>query len=142
MKKAFPYILLALLAITALFIKRCRTSSGNKKKLTVTIDRNTALDRRTDFLEYTDHAKCRMDCGHITPQTIAYILENGQLNSAKTETSAHPCPVYALEGHSPGQQHLLVIFAQCDYKTKVITCINIDSAFDCHCPGVGTKYEH
>jgi hypothetical protein len=142
MKKAFPYILLLVLAIAVLFIKRCRAVPETKKTVTDTVDRNSTLDRRTGFLEYTEHATCRMDCGHITRQAVEYILQNGQVNIAKSETHAHPCPIYALEGYSPEKQHLRIIFAQCDYKTKVITCTGIDSGFDCHCPGVGTKYEH
>ncbi|MEP6748669.1 MAG: DUF4258 domain-containing protein [Bacteroidota bacterium] len=142
MKKAFPYILLAVLAIGAIFIKRCRNESGgNKKATTDNIDRNNGLDRRLSFLEYTDHAKCRMQCEHISTQTIETGLQNWQIDTAASEFTARPCPIYALQGYSVEKQHLRIIFGQCDFKTKVITCINIDSVFDCHCPGVGIKYE-
>ncbi len=146
MKKALPIILLALLAIVALVVKRCRSTAATSKKTTKpekdSFDRNSNLDRRTTFLEYTEHAKCRMECGHITQQTIEYILKNGDIDSASSELNAHPCPVYALQAYTSEKQHLRIIFSQCDYKTKVITCINIDSALTCSCPGVGTKYDH
>jgi len=141
MKKAFPYLLLALLAIAALFIKRCRSTRA-KKSGTETIDRNNGFDRRTDLLEYTDHAQCRMDCMHITRQQVVYLLQNGQVNTTKTEAGARPCPVYVLDGYTADSMHLRVAFAQCDYKTKVMSCARIDSAYDCHCSGVGSKYDH
>ena len=143
MKKAFPYILLGLLAVVALVIKRCRMASAEKKTVTGSVDRNNGLDRRIDVLEYTTHATCRMECGHITAPTVVAILQKGQVNGSKSEVNARPCPVYALEGYSSdSSQHLRVIFAQCDYKTKVVTCIDLEKPFDCHCAGVGAKYEH
>jgi hypothetical protein len=142
MKKAFPYILLALLAIAALLIKRCRNASHSKKTATDNVDRNNGLDRRLSFLEYTDHAKCRMDCEHISTQTIENSLQTWHVDTAASEFNAGPCPIFALQGYTENKQHLRIIFAQCDFKTKLITCFNVDSVFDCHCPGVGIKYEH
>ncbi|MEP7277679.1 MAG: DUF4258 domain-containing protein [Bacteroidota bacterium] len=141
MKKALPYILLAVLLVAALAIRRCRSVAKSKKDIENKIDRNTVLDRRPGFLEYTDHAKCRMDCGHITPQAVVYIFQNGEVNNNITETDARPCPVYALEGYTAAKQHLRIIVAQCDYKTKLVTCVNIDTPFDCGCTGAGIKYE-
>jgi hypothetical protein len=143
-KKALPYILLALLVITALAIKRCNSGTAAKtdpREQTDNINRNNGLDRRVNFLEYTQHAKCRMDCRHITQEEVKYILQNGQINYKKSEASGHPCPTYALEGYSPEKQHLRVVFAQCDYKTKVVTCIDLDKEFECHCPGDENKHE-
>ena len=138
MKKAFPYLLLAALAVAALLIKRCRAG----KAATETVDRNKGLDRRTDMLEYTAHATCKMNCVHITQLQVEQVLKNGQINAGKSETAAKPCPIYTLDGYTSDSLHLRVVFAQCDYKTKVMSCSNIDSAYDCHCTGVGSKYDH
>jgi Domain of unknown function (DUF4258) len=143
-KKALPYIFLALLVIAALAIKRCKTSSStntNPHEKTDNVNRNNGLDRRVSFLEYTQHAKCRMDCRHITQEEVNYILQNGQINYKKSEAGGHPCPTYALEGYSAENQHLRIVFAQCDYKTKVVTCIDLDKEFECHCPGDENKHE-
>ncbi len=143
-KKALPYILLALLVIAALTIKRCKrgsTTITNPREQTDNVNRNNGLDRRISFLEYTQHAKCRMDCRHITQEEVKYILQNGQINYKKSEASGHPCPTYALEGYSPEKQHLRIVFAQCDYKTKVVTCIDLDQEFECHCAGDDNKHE-
>jgi hypothetical protein len=147
MKKALPYILLAVLVIAALSLKRCNTGNSrstkndNRQKTTDNADRNHGLDRRVSFLEYTLHAKCRMDCRHITQEEVKYILQNGQVNYRKSEANGHPCPVYAVEGYSAENQHLRVVFAQCDHKTKVVTCIDLDKDFECHCPGDENKHE-
>jgi len=142
MKKALPYILLVVLVVAALVIKRCNNGGILHPNTTDNTDRNNALDRRVSFLEYTQHAKCRMDCRHITEAEVKYILQNGQINDRKSEAQGKPCPTYALEGYSPEKQHLRIVFAQCDYKTKVVTCIDLDTDFECHCPGDGNKHEH
>ncbi|MEO5591567.1 MAG: DUF4258 domain-containing protein [Chitinophagaceae bacterium] len=140
MKKALPYIFLGLMVIAALAIKRCN-NIGSGPSTTDNINRNNGLDRRVSFLEYTQHAKCRMDCRHITQEEVKFILQNGTLNYRKSEAQGHPCPTYALEGYSPEKQHLRIVFAQCDYKTKVVTCIDLDTEFECHCPGDDNKHE-
>ena len=147
MKKAFPYLLLAAMVILALVIKRCRTTPVNDNNPrrnhaeTDNTNRNNGLDRRVSYLEYTQHAKCRMECRHITRPEVEYILQNGEINYRKSEATGRPCPTYALEGYSPEHQHLRIVFAQCDYKTKVVTCIDLDQDFECHCPGDNNKHE-
>ncbi len=147
-KKALPYIFLAVLIVAALLIKRCNNNSSTTKRTdtdgpanTDNINRNRGLDRRVAFLDYTQHAKCRMECRHVTQEEVKYILQNGQINYKKSEASGRPCPTYALEGYSPEKQHLRVVFAQCDTKTKVVTCIDLDQDFECHCPGDENKHE-
>ncbi len=147
-KKALPYIFLAVLIVAALLIKRCNNNSSTTKRTdtdgpanTDNINRNRGLDRRVAFLDYTQHAKCRMECRHVTQEEVKFILQNGQINYKKSEASGRPCPTYALEGYSPEKQHLRVVFAQCDTKTKVVTCIDLDQDFECHCPGDENKHE-
>jgi len=151
MKKAAPYILIALLAILALAVRTCRSSGrpgtggkdGPRPAVTDNVDRNHGFDRRNSYLEYTKHAQCRMDCRHITQQEVQDIMQNGTINYRKSEVEAKPCPTYALEGYTQQEhQHLRIVFAQCDYKTKVVTCIDLDQDFECHCPGDGNKHEH
>jgi hypothetical protein len=142
MKKALPYIFLIILVIAALLIKRHKnTTENDSPTITDNVNRNKGLDRRVHFLDYTQHAKCRMDCRHITQEEVKYILQNGQINYRKSEARGRPCPVYALEGYSPEKQHLRIVFAQCDNKTKVVTCIDLDTEFECHCPGDENKHE-
>ncbi|MFT3935034.1 MAG: DUF4258 domain-containing protein [Chitinophagaceae bacterium] len=144
MKKALPYIFLGILVIAALTIKRCKNNNVSPSVITnptQNTDRNNGLDRRVSYLEYTQHARCRMDCRQITEEEVKYILQNGTINYRKSEANGHPCPTYALEGYSLEKQHLRIVFAQCDYKTKVVTCIDLDHEFECHCPGDNNKHE-
>lgn len=146
LKKALPYIFLAILVVLALMLKRCNrggtvTDNNTTRTNTDNVNRNHGLDRRVSFLEYTQHAKCRMECRHITQEEVKDILQNGQINYRKSEAQGRPCPTYALEGYSADKQHLRIVFAQCDTKTKVVTCIDLDTEFECHCPGDENKHE-
>jgi len=150
MKKATPYVLLVVLALLVFIIRNCSSSgkpSGRREHprpaATDEVNRNRGFDRRTGFLEYTKHAQCRMECRHVTPEEVQDIMQHGEVNYRKSETGGRPCPTYALEGYTQQEhQHLRIVFAQCDYKTKVVTCIDLDTDFECHCPGDGNKHEH
>ncbi|MEO6313465.1 MAG: DUF4258 domain-containing protein [Chitinophagaceae bacterium] len=143
MKKALPYIFLGALVIASLAIMRCNNNGDYNTGPSTTdkVNRNSGLDRRVSFLEYTAHATCRMACRKITRDEVQYILKNGTINYRKSEAKGRPCPTYALEGYAPDNQHLRVVFAQCDEKTKVVTCIDLDTEFECHCPGDENKNE-
>lgn len=147
MKKAAPYILLAILVIAALVLKKCgrdtkETTRDTRRENADNVDRNRGFDRRTSYIEYTQHAKCRMECRHITQEEVEDIMKNGNINYNKSEASGRPCPTYALEGYTQkDNQHVRIVFAQCDYKTKVVTCIDLDNDFECHCPGDDNRHE-
>jgi Domain of unknown function (DUF4258) len=147
MKKALPYVMLAILVVAAISIRRCRqpvnpTVRNNNHVESDNTDRNHGFDRHISYLEYTQHAKCRMECRHITQDEVEDIMQNGSINYKKSEATGMPCPTYALEGYThKDNQHVRIVFAQCDYKTKVVTCIDLDVDFECHCPGDGNKHE-
>ncbi|MBC7902866.1 MAG: DUF4258 domain-containing protein [Gemmatimonadaceae bacterium] len=137
MKKALPYILLIVLVVAALAIKRCTGESGaatEKKTKTAKVNRNRGFDRRVSYIEYTTHAKCRMECREITQAEVEEIMKEGKINYKKSDVNDAPCPSYALEGYTSGDnQHVRIVFGQCDLKTKVITCIDLDKEFECDC---------
>lgn len=148
-KKVIPYILLVLGAAAVIVIKKCKSNSPVQKKTTTVqkdpsqeVNRNRGFDRRVSFIEYTEHAKCRMDCRHITQAEVEDIMRNGNINYKKSDVDAKPCPTYALEGTTSDNQHVRIVFAQCDYKTKVVTCIDLGTEWECHCPGDDKKYEN
>ncbi|CAL1516896.1 DUF4258 domain-containing protein [Chitinophaga sp. MM2321] len=85
-------------------------------------------------LEYTRHAICRMECRHVTKAEVQEILAEGRINPEKSDPNDRPCPTYALEGYSTEGQHLRIVFAPCDENNmKVITCIDLDKDWSCHC---------
>ena len=69
------------------------------------------INRHETHLVYTRHARCRMDCRHITETEVKEILEKGEIDYRKSEPDAHPDPKYAFEGYTHEGQHLRIIFA-------------------------------
>ena len=68
------------------------------------------FDRHGELI-FTRHARCRMDCRHITAREIHEVLDNGIINYSKSEPNSHPDPKYAVEGYTTEQQHLRIIVA-------------------------------
>jgi hypothetical protein len=115
---------------------RSRTSRNAEQK------RNSGFDRRVSFLEYTKHARCRMDCRKITQTEVEDIMRNGRINYRKSNANGHPCPVYAVEGRTDDDQRVRIVFAQCNEETRVITCIDLEKEWQCDCPGDDDKYKN
>ncbi|MCZ2460112.1 MAG: DUF4258 domain-containing protein [Chitinophagales bacterium] len=141
MKKITPYLIL-LLAIIAVVVTKFDQKSHPAHKGSHEITRTSGttarkidFNRNAPYLEYTEHAKCRMDCRHISPSEIKDIMKNGLINYKKSDMEATPCPTFAVEGLSSDDQRLRIVFAQCDNRTKVVTCIDLDHEWTCHCPG-------
>ncbi|MBI1344220.1 MAG: DUF4258 domain-containing protein [Terrimonas sp.] len=144
-KKFLPYIILILLFLLLLAVRRCQGDKGpvtdNKKRTTQTTDpsstvnRNRGFDRRISYIEYSNHARCRMKCRHITQAEVQAIMQEGKINYKKSDIQNPRCPRYALEGRTTDEQRVRVIFAQCDKSTTVVTVIDLDTDYKCDCPG-------
>jgi Domain of unknown function (DUF4258) len=144
-KKWLPFLIIIILAVILFFVKSHQASDTTKPKKDVTtnkpkdassgVNRNRGFDRRVAYIEYTEHAKCRMQCRKITQAEVEGIMRDGKINYAKSEVNDRPCPTYALEGVTRDDQRVRIVFAQCDLKTKVVTSIDLDTNWECHCPG-------
>ncbi|MDP4250768.1 MAG: DUF4258 domain-containing protein [Bacteroidota bacterium] len=88
---------------------------------------------RNGRLIFTRHARCRMDCRHITKQEIQEVLDSGTINYAKSEPYAKPDPKYAVEANTAEHQHLRIVIAPSGEKLIVITCIELNVEWQCHC---------
>ena len=84
-------------------------------------------------LKVTRHARCRMDCRHISAHEIEEILDSGSINYQKSEPAAHPDPKYAVEGYTDEHQHLRIVVAPSRNQLIVITCIELGVEWQCHC---------
>ena len=135
MKKAIPYLLIIVLAITLVLVKKCKSEPS-------AVNRNRGFDRRTSFIELTRHAKCRMECRNISLEEVKEIMQEGRINYNKSEASGRPCPTYALEGVTSDQQKVRIVYAQCDSKTKIVTVIDLNREWECDCPGDEKKYKN
>ena len=92
---------------------------------------NDGLNRNQNHLILTKHAKCRMECRHITEEEIKEILHDGKINYNKSELQADRGPKYAVEGYLQDHQHLRVIFAPESNAVVVVTCIDLDNEWQC-----------
>ncbi len=149
-KKWLPYILILVLAVVLFFVKRAGkdtpvkpvTNRDQPKDPAAGPDRNRGFDRRIAYIEYTQHAKCRMQCRKISQQEVEEIMRDGKINYNKSNVNARPCPEYALEGVTRDDQRVRIVFAQCDLKTKVVTTIDLDTDWSCDCPGDDKKHQN
>ena len=154
MKKAAPLVLILVLAALLLIIRNCQaskepetkkkttTTDTKKKENTTAVDRDNGFDRRISFLEYSNHAKCRMQCRKISQAEVEEIMKDGKINYNKSDLQNARCPRYAVEGITMDNQKVRIVYAQCNEKTEVVTVIDLDTDWTCHCPGDDKKFEN
>ena len=134
-----PLALVVLLGIALFFIRRWQ--SGETKTTTTKnekpdkVNRDRGFDRRISYLEYSNHANCRMDCRHISQAEVEEIMNEGKINYNKSDLKNARCPRYAVEGITRDQQKVRIVFAQCNEKTVVVTVIDLEKEWTCDCPG-------
>ncbi len=105
-----PIIILVLLALAAIGLKQCnnkppvvhttvtpgKDSSSNNTNNNYSARR---LNRNPSHINYSKHARCRMDCRHVTESEVQEILKDGKINYAKSELQSDDChKKYAVEG--------------------------------------------
>ena len=84
-------------------------------------------------LIYTKHARCRMECRHINEQEIKEVLVENHINMRKSNPNDPRGATYAYEGETRQNQHLRIIIDKAQTAWKVVTCIDLDHEFECHC---------
>jgi hypothetical protein len=153
-KKWAPYILSLLMLAALLVIRQCRntTEPVPKPKVTHTdetrdpaankTDRDRGFDRRASYLEYSNHANCRMQCRKISKAEVEEIMREGKINYKKSDLKNARCPRYAVEGVTRDEQRVRIVFAQCNEKTVVVTVIDLETDYACDCPGDDDKYKN
>lgn len=136
-KKILPFILLIGLAIIAIAINNY---NSNPSVITPSSkDKNPAspskgLNRNPSNINYSKHARCRMECRHITETEVKQILEDGKINYTKSELKGEDCSKkYAVEGLTRDKQHVRMIFAPCQSEVTVVTVIDLDKEWPCSC---------
>ena len=93
-------------------------------------------------MQYSNHAKCRMECRHITQSEVEETMREGKINYRKSDVQNTRCPRYAVEDNTKDGQHVRIVFAQCDNYTEVVTVIDLDTEWTCDCPGDDDKYKN
>jgi hypothetical protein len=153
-KKWVPYALIGLMLLLIVVIKQCKNSPSPSPKPTITdnnrpkdpasnpTDRDKGFDRRVSYLEYSNHAKCRMQCRKISQAEVEEIMRDGKINYNKSDLQNARCPRYALEGVTRDDQRVRIVYAQCNDKTVVVTVIDLETDFKCDCPGDDDKFKN
>lgn len=150
MKRLVPLIFLVLLAVAVFVVRRCnndnsvapKNRSSNGRSYPGEVNRNRGFDRRVSYLQYSNHAKCRMQCRHITEQEVQETMRDGKINYNKSDLQNARCPRYAVEDVTSDNQRVRIVFAQCNEYTEVVTVIDLDTEWTCDCPGDDEKYEN
>jgi len=152
LKKAAPIIVVAILAVFLFVARQCKHEATTSSRPAVTnkdtrkdqgtIDRDKGFDRRISYLEYSKHAKCRMQCRRISQAEVEEIMQDGKINYNKSDLQNARCPRYALEGNTVDNQKVRIIFAQCNEKTEVVTVIDLGTEWSCDCPGDDKKFDN
>lgn len=121
-----PISLIVLVILLVLYFLFGRNNSNSP------VDRREKAFRHNE-IKLTNHARCRMDCRNIDEKEIKDILENGKINYSKSNLKDKPCPTYALEGISTGNQRVRVVVGDCNNEAVIITVIDLDHEFECSC---------
>ncbi len=105
-------------------------------------NRDKGFDRSTSYLDYSQHASCRMQCRKISKSEVEEIMLDGKINYKKSDLQNARCPRYALEGVTHDDQRVRIIFPQCNEKTVVVTVIDLGTDYACDCPGDDNQYKN
>ena len=146
MKKGLPIIILVVLALVTLGIKQCNNNTSTDVKPTVKDKKQTnptsqndnnstrGLNRNPSHINYSKHARCRMDCRHIDEKEVQQILKQGKINYTKSELKGEDCKKkYAVEGFTKDNQEVRIIFAPCSDEVTVVTVIDLGKEWVCDC---------
>ena len=141
MKKLIPYLLVLVLFVIALFVKQCREAKNDDGPTTTTKEKTNSSKEignldvfRDENAEYffTKHARCRMECRHITQREVKEIVRKAEVNYTKSELDAPRGPKYALEGYtSIEKQHIRIIVAPKQKHLTIVTVIDLDEEWSC-----------
>lgn len=86
---------------------------------------------RSRPLDYTRHARCRMDCRKIDEGEVEAILKRDGVLDPDRSRSDGACPSHALEGRTRDGQQVRVVYAACADETRVVTVIDLDTDWPC-----------
>ena len=136
--KSIASLLLVIVLMAALFVvKQCKkspSSPATQSSQSTQADMK-GLNRNPSAINYSKHARCRMECRHISEAEVKDILQNGKINYSKSEIGNNPdCQKkYALEGKTNDGQRVRIIFAPCSSEVTVVTVIDLGKEWECDC---------
>ncbi len=141
MKKGVPFLFIILLAVLGLIVKDFKNDTQNTiQSITATTADNVktakGLNRNPGKINYSKHARCRMECRHIDENEVKQVLRDGKINYNKSDFKGADCNKrYAVEAVSKDKQRLRIVFAPCGTEVTVVTCIDLNTEWECSCEG-------
>lgn len=135
MKKQYlPYLLLILAALFLYWIKQKQRGKSTPITERVTVQNATEaysqLRGTNKTLQYSRHAKCRMQCRNIDEAEVKEILAKGEINFDKDKQTDKGI-TYPLEGVTRDGQHVRIVFAPHQNDITVVTAIDLDTDWPC-----------
>lgn len=92
------------------------------------------INRHPKGIQYSKHAKCRMECRHLDESEVNEILQTGEINYKKSNDRPQKCPTYALEGKTHDGQQTRMVFSFCGpEEVTLVTVIDLDTDWKCNC---------
>jgi Domain of unknown function (DUF4258) len=133
-KQQISYILLLLAGLFLFFVKKNQRGKHGNIKDRVTVesatDAYTQLRGGNKSINYSRHAKCRMECRNIDESEVKEILQKGEINYNKEQENEKGV-TYPLEGVTHDGQHVRIVFAPHENDVTVVTCIDLDKDWPC-----------
>jgi hypothetical protein len=90
---------------------------------------------RTASLVFTHFALCQMTCRKVDAATVNEVLQKGLIHYNRSNRRQWPCPTYAVQARTENGRYLRVVFEQCNTKTAVLFCDDLEKEVDCNCAG-------
>jgi hypothetical protein len=130
LKKYLPYIVLAVAATILLYVKQHQR--GKRENVTIDAPSSDESFRKITSIQYSKHAKCRMDCRHIDETEVKEILANGTVNYSRVQQDERG-KTYPLEGITHDKQHVRIVVAPKTNELVIVTVIDLDTDYPCEC---------
>jgi len=133
--KFSPFLFLIAAALVFYWVKTHQRGSLPPVPERITVEaqkEEEGFTRQPDTIFYTRHARCRMECRHISEPEIREIITNGTLNKKKIQ-SYEDRVSYPLEGKTSTDRLLRIVVATRRNSLVIVTAIDLDRDWPCNC---------
>jgi hypothetical protein len=132
-KKYAPYIIIVLAALSLFYFKTQHGGKLVKGKVTDNanvVNTDEGFSRNPENIIYTKHARCRMECRHITEEEVKEILQTGAINENKIEQNDRGV-TYPLDGRTKADKMVRIVVAPKKKDLVIVTVIDLDNDWPC-----------
>lgn len=133
--KFSPYLFLLAAALIYYWVKSHQGGTVLPSPERVSVEakpEEEGFTRQPDSIFYTRHARCRMNCRHISEAEIKEIIAGGKLNKKKIQ-SYEDRVSYPLEGKTSNDRLLRIVVATRRNSLVIVTAIDLDRDWPCDC---------